>query len=112
MGRAQSDVERRPGLPDDAGHDDCQLYRAGEKVRRQTDHAGPPNDRPVKPRPSISFCARRTKAFTLVELIISTAIMAIILAVIHTVFLSALRLRQRTVDALDATVPKEQALQI
>ena len=49
--------------------------------------------------------------FTLVEILIATSIMAILLAAIHAAFFSALGLRERTIDSLEASLPVEQALQ-
>jgi prepilin-type N-terminal cleavage/methylation domain-containing protein len=55
---------------------------------------------------------RGRRAFTLIELLLATAIFAIILVAINTVFYSALRLRNRTSDAIEATLPVNQAFAI
>jgi prepilin-type N-terminal cleavage/methylation domain-containing protein len=55
--------------------------------------------------------APRSGGFTLVELIIAASIMAIVLVAIHAVFFGALRLRERTLASLEASLPVEQALQ-
>jgi prepilin-type N-terminal cleavage/methylation domain-containing protein len=55
--------------------------------------------------------AKKAGGFTLVEILIATTIMAILLAAIHTAFFGALRLRERTIDSLEASLPVEQALQ-
>ncbi len=49
--------------------------------------------------------------FTLVEILIATSIMAMLLAAIHAAFFGALRLRERTIDSVEASLPVEQALQ-
>ena len=57
---------------------------------------------------------RRTQAsggFTLIEILIASSIMAILLVSIHAAFFSALRLRERTLDSFEASLPIEQALQ-
>jgi prepilin-type N-terminal cleavage/methylation domain-containing protein len=56
--------------------------------------------------------SRAAGGFTLIEIIIATAIMAMLLVAIHVAFLAALRLRARTIDAVEASLPVEQALQI
>jgi prepilin-type N-terminal cleavage/methylation domain-containing protein len=61
-------------------------------------------------RPQISPGRSAARAFTLIEIVIATAIMAILLAVIHTAFFGALRLRERTVDAIESSMPVEDAL--
>lgn len=54
---------------------------------------------------------RRGRAgFTLIEVLLAVGIFAIVLASINTVFYSAVRLRQRTVAALDESLPVNQAL--
>jgi prepilin-type N-terminal cleavage/methylation domain-containing protein len=60
---------------------------------------------------AIQHRAPRSGGFTLMEILIATAIMAIVLVAIHAVFFSALRLRERTVDSLETSLPVEQALQ-
>jgi type II secretion system protein J len=53
---------------------------------------------------------RQTRAFTLIEAILALAISAIVLVAIGGVFAGALRLRDRTADALDASLPLTQTL--
>jgi type II secretion system protein J len=54
----------------------------------------------------------RTKdsAFTLIELILSIAIMAIVMIAINAVFFSAVRLRENTTEAVEESLPVQQAL--
>jgi type II secretion system protein J len=53
---------------------------------------------------------RVTRAFTLIEVIIATAIMAILLFAIGAAFFGSLRLRDHTIDAIESTMPVEEAL--
>ena len=53
-----------------------------------------------------------TKGFTLIEVLLAVAIFAIVLAAINTVFYGALRLRNRTTQALDRSLPVQQVLTI
>jgi prepilin-type N-terminal cleavage/methylation domain-containing protein len=53
----------------------------------------------------------RTGGFTLMEILIASSIMAILLAAISAAFLGALRLRERTIDSIEASLPVEEALQ-
>ena len=53
---------------------------------------------------------RRARAFTLVELILAIGITAIVLVAINAVFFSALRLRESTSNAVEASLPEQQAL--
>jgi type II secretory pathway pseudopilin PulG len=46
-----------------------------------------------------------------VEILIATSIMAILLVAIHTAFFSALGLREKTLDSIEASLPVEEALQ-
>jgi len=55
--------------------------------------------------------APRPGGFTLVEILVAVSIMALVLVVIHTAFFSVLRLRERTMDAIESSLPVEQALQ-
>ena len=55
---------------------------------------------------------RGRRAFTLLELLLATAIFAIVLVAINTVFYSALRLRDRTTAALAAELPVNQAMAV
>ena len=52
------------------------------------------------------------RAFTFIEVLLATAIFAIVLISINTVFYSALRLRQRTAATLSESLPVQQALAI
>jgi len=51
-------------------------------------------------------------AFTLLEVLIAIAVFAIVMAAINTVFYGALRLRNRTMAALDESAPIDHALAI
>src|SRR4051794_38477793 len=51
-------------------------------------------------------------AFTLIEILLAVAIFAIVLAAINTVFYGALRLRNRTTQALEKSLPVQQVLTI
>ena len=53
---------------------------------------------------------RKPGAFTLIELLLAVGIFGIVLAAINTVFYSALRLRTRTCEALDASHSVNNAL--
>ena len=55
---------------------------------------------------------RGRRAFTLLELLLATAIFAIVLVAINTVFYSALRLRDRTTAAVAAELPVNQAMAV
>jgi len=57
---------------------------------------------------------RTTKkcAFTLIEVMVAVAIFAIVLAAMNAVFFTALRLRTRSAEAIDAAIPVETALGI
>jgi type II secretion system protein J len=55
---------------------------------------------------------RARAAFTLLELLLAVAIFGVILAAINSVFYGALRLRNKTVQMLEAAVPMEKALGI
>jgi type II secretion system protein J len=50
--------------------------------------------------------------FTLLEILIATSIMAILLVAINAAFFASLRLRERTIDSIEASLPVEEALQI
>ena len=54
---------------------------------------------------------RASGGFTLVEILIAVSIMAILLVAINGAFFGALRLRQRTMDSLETSLPVEEALQ-
>lgn len=49
-------------------------------------------------------------AFTLIEVLLAIGIFAIVLAAINTVFFAGMRLRQKTTDALEATLPVDRAV--
>jgi len=52
------------------------------------------------------------RAFTLLEMMVAVAVFAIVLAAINGVFWGALRLRNKTADAIDDSLPAQQALAI
>jgi type II secretion system protein J len=54
----------------------------------------------------------RQRAFTLLELLLAVAVFAIVLAAVHTVFFSAFKLRKRTTDAIERSLPLQQTLAI
>ena len=54
----------------------------------------------------------RRRAFTLIEVLLATAIFSIVLVAINVVFFAALHLRQRTTAAIDDSLPLNQALAI
>src|SRR5947207_14101285 len=54
----------------------------------------------------------RTRGFTLLELLIAVAVFAIVLAAINAVFYGALRLRNKTTEAIKEALPMQQALAI
>lgn len=58
-----------------------------------------------------SFCGSR-RAFTLLELLLAVLVFAIVLAAVHTVFFSAFKLRKRTTDAIERSLPLQQTLGI
>jgi len=64
-------------------------------------HGSPPTD-PTR--------ENRSAGFTLFEVLLATAIFAIVLIAINTVFFAALHLRRSVSDALDRSVPLNQAL--
>lgn len=53
---------------------------------------------------------RLVRAFTLIELILAIGITAIVLVAINAVLFSALRLRESTSNAVEASLPEQQAL--
>src|SRR5688572_6831662 len=53
---------------------------------------------------------RRTRGFTLIEVLLAVSVFAIVLAAINSVFFGALRLRNRTVESLESALPLRQAL--
>ena len=56
--------------------------------------------------------ARSASAFTLLELLIAVVAFAIVLAAINSVFYGAVRLRNKTVESIDAALPIQHALAI
>lgn len=52
----------------------------------------------------------RTKAFTLIEVLLAVAIFGVVLLAIHSIFHGALRLRNRTTQAVEDALPLERAL--
>lgn len=52
------------------------------------------------------------RAFTLIEVILALGIFAIVMVAINTAFFAALRLRQRSTEALEQALPVEHALDI
>lgn len=50
--------------------------------------------------------------FTLIEIIVATAIMAVLLAALHSAFFSVLQLREHTINRIEGNLPRVQALQI
>jgi type II secretion system protein J len=57
-----------------------------------------------------SVAGARAHAFTLLEVILALGIFAVVLVAINTAFFAALRLRQRTTENLEQTLPLNQAL--
>jgi type II secretion system protein J len=55
---------------------------------------------------------RGANAFTLMEVLLAVAIAAIVLAAISAVFIGALRLRARTAEVVDATLPVDRAVSL
>jgi type II secretion system protein J len=55
---------------------------------------------------------RATAAFTLIEMLLAIAICAIVLVAINGVFATAVRLRDRTSDAVEESLPVNRALEI
>jgi prepilin-type N-terminal cleavage/methylation domain-containing protein len=56
--------------------------------------------------------SRRARGFTLLEVLLAVAVFSIVLIAIHSVFFSALRLRNRTVEVVEKTVPIGQTVAI
>lgn len=55
---------------------------------------------------------RSARAFTLIEMMIAIAVFAIVLSAINGIFWGALRLRNKTVESVDAALPRERALAV
>ncbi len=62
--------------------------------------------------PSIPGARRRPPGFTLIEILLAVAIFGLVLVAIHSVFHVALRLRNRTVQSIEADIPLQQTLAI
>lgn len=60
----------------------------------------------------LEFPARRARAFTLLELLMALVVFSIVLGAIHVVFFSAMRLRNRTNDAIERALPLQQTMAI
>ena len=56
--------------------------------------------------------SRSTRAFTLIEMLLAVAICAIVLVAINGVFVTAVRLRDKTSDAIEESLPADRALEI
>jgi type II secretion system protein J len=52
----------------------------------------------------------RQRAFTLLELLLAILVFSIVLGAMHVVFFSALKLRNKTCDAIERSLPLQQAL--
>ncbi|MCC7375433.1 MAG: type II secretion system protein GspJ [Verrucomicrobiales bacterium] len=63
--------------------------------------------RPASPSPRSA-----TSAFTLLEVILALAIAAVVLVAVNSLFYSALKLRQRSIEAIEATQPLQRTLAI
>lgn len=55
---------------------------------------------------------RQPEAFTLLEVLLAVAVFAVVLVAIHGVFYGALRLRNKTVQTIEAAVPLQHAISI
>src|SRR5262245_48519222 len=55
---------------------------------------------------------RGGRAFTLLELILAVMVFAVVLAAMQIVFVSAFRLRNKTTDAVERSLPLQQTLEI
>jgi type II secretion system protein J len=62
-------------------------------------------------RPTIPVQPAR-RAFTLIEVLLAVAIFSVVLVAINTVFYTALRLRKHTTEALERSLPLDNALAI
>src|SRR3954466_637657 len=92
----------------------CSRTKAGEtsaiRHARGAHYVAQPSrlPHPYRTRPACFF----TAGFTLLEILIATLAFAIVLAAINTVFYTALRLRNRTTEAIETSLPQQQALTI
>jgi type II secretion system protein J len=64
----------------------------------------------MNPNLTIVLRKERRPAFTLIEVILALGIFAIVMVAINTAFFAALRLRQRSSEALEQTLPLDHAL--
>jgi type II secretion system protein J len=63
-------------------------------------------------RPNARSPRRAKSAFTLLEVVLALAIAAVVLVAVNGLFYSALKLRQRSLDSIEATQPLQRALAI
>jgi len=61
---------------------------------------------------TLSVAFRRTRAFTLLEVLIAVMVFSIVLAAASTVFYGALRLRNGAAEALERALPEQQAIAV
>src|SRR5437660_443159 len=66
----------------------------------------------MKIKPATFLDHEKGRAFTLIEVILALGIFAIVMVAINTAFFAALRLRQRSSEALEQALPLEYALSI
>lgn len=59
-----------------------------------------------------NYCVVCQSAFTLLELLLAVLVFAIVLGAIHVVFFSAIKLRNKTSDAIERSLPLQQTLMI
>jgi type II secretion system protein J len=64
------------------------------------------------PRPSVFASQRGSRAFTLIEMLLAVAICAIVLVAINGVFATAVRLRDKTSEAVEETLPVNRAMEM
>jgi len=55
---------------------------------------------------------QRVDAFTLIEMVLAIGVMAMVLVVVNSIFFSAVRLRERTLAAVDEAQPTQQTVTI
>jgi general secretion pathway protein J len=67
---------------------------------------------PIDFQPGAPQPRRRPAGFTLIEILLAVAIFGLVLVAIHSVFHVALRLRNRTVQSIEADIPLQQTLAI
>lgn len=71
--------------------------------------SGPPQKVGKARRTGRPASPRRAPAFTLMELLLAAGIMAIVMVAINGIFFSAMRLRESVTEAVDASLPAQQA---